>query len=135
MFKNSYSRAFSTAFDVYIELLYRVDRKLDVVLGVDKRSRLQRACPSCLFEVDYEEQLPYSMLLCVDGNDSLKRLRHLRRKPDGNVEETVVDVEREDRSCRESSLYLEDDFIDKYKYEVKRTTEKVRKHWIPGLSE
>ncbi|KAL5512070.1 hypothetical protein ACEPAG_3591 [Sanghuangporus baumii] len=40
LFKSFYLTSFSNAFDVYAELLYRIDKKLDVVLQFDKKSKL-----------------------------------------------------------------------------------------------
>ncbi|KAL5508706.1 hypothetical protein ACEPAG_4791 [Sanghuangporus baumii] len=120
LFKRFYSAAFTRAFDVYVELLYRIDKRLDVVLRTTKKSKLQKTCPSCLFKTDFEEQLPYSLLVCVDGNDSLKRLRQLRSTFNNDAEETVVDLELDDRNYRELVLYVEEDVVDRYKHEVKK---------------
>ncbi|KAL5514583.1 hypothetical protein ACEPAG_1899 [Sanghuangporus baumii] len=120
LFKRFYLAAFTRAFDVYVELLYRIDKRLDVVLRTTKKSKLQKTCPSCLFKTDFEEQLPYSLLVCVDGNDSLKRLRQLRSTFNNDAEETVVDLELDDRNYRESVLYIEEDVVDRYKHEVKK---------------
>ncbi|KAL5512069.1 hypothetical protein ACEPAG_3590 [Sanghuangporus baumii] len=65
------------------------------------------------------------MLICVDGNDSLKRLRQLRTTYNEDGEKTAVDIEVEDRSYRESALYIEDDLVDRYKYEVKKNHAKA----------
>lgn len=78
-----------------------------------------------MLKTDFEEELPFSMLICVDGNDSLKRLRQLRSVQTDDESKTIVDVELDDREYRESALYLEEAVVEKYKDEVKRRGSKV----------
>ncbi|KAJ7596489.1 hypothetical protein C8J56DRAFT_772419, partial [Mycena floridula] len=71
---------FSISFDIYLDVLRRTRQRVAVALdrhGPDWR--LANACPSCLYELEGEKELKYSMFFTMDGNDSLKRM-HRREK-------------------------------------------------------
>ncbi|KAJ7600188.1 hypothetical protein C8J56DRAFT_767981 [Mycena floridula] len=71
---------FSIALDVYLDVLRRVRQRVAAALNRDAPNwRLANACPCCLYELEGEPELKYSMFFTMDGNDSLKRMhRHDR---------------------------------------------------------
>ncbi|KAJ7578621.1 hypothetical protein C8J56DRAFT_1111628, partial [Mycena floridula] len=71
---------FSIAYDLYLDVLRLVRKRVAIALdrnGADWR--LANACPCCLYELENEPQLEYSMFFSMDGNDSLKRLHRRER--------------------------------------------------------
>ncbi|KAI5991218.1 hypothetical protein EDD15DRAFT_2388647 [Pisolithus albus] len=64
----------SNAFDAYLDILDRVDRRLQHELGWDGPNwRLQNECPTCFYKLQNEPELDFSWLVSIDGNNSLKR--------------------------------------------------------------
>ena len=64
---------FSIAYDVYLELLRHVTARADAALGHDAPNwDLLNACAPCMYRLEGEPQLKYSMLVTMDGNQSLK---------------------------------------------------------------
>ncbi|KAJ7073352.1 hypothetical protein B0H15DRAFT_806803 [Mycena belliarum] len=65
---------FTVAFDVYLAILARVERRVLAALSRDTPDwRLRNACPACLYKLEGEEALEIHMLATIDGNNSLKR--------------------------------------------------------------
>ncbi|KAJ7094070.1 hypothetical protein B0H15DRAFT_921826 [Mycena belliarum] len=65
---------FTVAFDVYLAILARVERRVLAALSRDTPDwRLRNACPACLYKLEGEEALEIPMLATIDGNNSLKR--------------------------------------------------------------
>lgn len=63
-----------TSFDAYLDICRRVDQQLNEALGYDSSGRLSRACPACFKRVPGEPELDFSVLVSIDGNNSLKRI-------------------------------------------------------------
>ncbi|KAJ7807195.1 hypothetical protein B0H14DRAFT_2381496 [Mycena olivaceomarginata] len=65
---------FSVAFDVYLAVRARVDKRVHVALGRDTPDwRLKNACPACLYKLEGEPHLKFPLLCTFDGNNSLSR--------------------------------------------------------------
>ncbi|KAJ6469111.1 hypothetical protein DFH09DRAFT_1254063 [Mycena vulgaris] len=64
---------FSIAYDLYLDLRRRTDERVVHALGRDTSWRLNHACPACMYKLEGEDQLIFSILTTMDGNDSLKR--------------------------------------------------------------
>lgn len=63
------------AFDVYLEICRRVDNKLNERLGYDdSQARLVQQCPPCFFKLKGEPEIDFSVMVTMDGNNSLKRI-------------------------------------------------------------
>ncbi|KAJ7612125.1 hypothetical protein FB45DRAFT_1037051 [Roridomyces roridus] len=74
---------FSIAFDLYLDLRRRTETQVLRSLGRDSPAwRMKNCCPACTYKLEGEDQLIFSMLVTMDGNDSLKRV--LRRGPDAD---------------------------------------------------
>lgn len=116
------------SFDAYLEICRRVNQKLDDALGYDSSNRLQRVCPACFNRVPGEEEQEFSVLLSIDGNNSLKRISSTIRG-----KEELSDS----RSIR-SNRWLASDEVDQFKDEVLNTVKlpciHIRHfHLTPGL--
>ncbi|THU99996.1 hypothetical protein K435DRAFT_794455 [Dendrothele bispora CBS 962.96] len=61
-------------------------RVLNALGRGDRDWRLSNTCPACEYHLEGEDKLKFSMMFCMDGNDSLKRMG---RKSDGIDEEGI----------------------------------------------
>ncbi|KAI6130600.1 hypothetical protein EV401DRAFT_2066179 [Pisolithus croceorrhizus] len=103
------------AFDVYLEILHRVDQKIQAALNHNTREwRLRNECPACFYRIEDEPKLPFDWLVSIDGNNSLKRW-------DPAAYGTVP---RADHRTARSSYWLSNEEVDKFKYEVKAKQER-----------
>ena len=74
------------AYDVYLEICHRVDGQINKALNYDSSNHLARQCPACFSRVPDENKNdtgPFSVLVSMDGNNSLKRIHSAAR---GHVE-------------------------------------------------
>ncbi|KAH9834663.1 uncharacterized protein C8Q71DRAFT_873190 [Rhodofomes roseus] len=103
---------FSIAYDLYLEILHHVDSRVDSVLGRDATDwPMLNACASCLYRLLDEPSLKYSILVAMDGNQSLK---------------LVDDVFRAGKTLRDdhvglSRLWLTTEEVNRWKDEVPRS--------------
>ncbi|KAJ7575456.1 hypothetical protein C8J56DRAFT_1063400 [Mycena floridula] len=82
-FQHYLATQFSLAFDIYLEVLSRTRQRVAVTL--DRHGPnwyLVNACPACLYELEDEEHLKYSMFFTMDSNNSLKRMHWHERFTD-----------------------------------------------------
>ena len=64
---------FSHAFDAYLEIVHRVNQRIQVVLNHDTQEwRLRNECPACFYHLENEPSLSLDCLVSIDRNDSLK---------------------------------------------------------------
>ncbi|KAH8108225.1 hypothetical protein DFH11DRAFT_1517256, partial [Phellopilus nigrolimitatus] len=113
-YNRSMRRAFSSAYDVYIEIVHTINNRLDELLHKTTISKYQDTCPACVYRVAGEPHLKFSMLTCMDGNESMKRVRRTRTLD----EDVTVCVERPDGRGRGSHMFLEADEVDIFEDEV-----------------
>ena len=72
---HSYLRnQFTIAYDIYMDICERVSKQIHVELGYDSASRLSRLCPPCFSPAPGEEKMEFSVLVSMDGNNSLKQI-------------------------------------------------------------
>lgn len=70
----------SICYDLYLQILQTVDSRVNKALGRDAPDwRLKNCCPACTYKLEGEAKMIYSILIPVDGNNSLKRV--LRKEP------------------------------------------------------
>ncbi|KAF8217890.1 hypothetical protein K438DRAFT_1901005 [Mycena galopus ATCC 62051] len=107
---------FSIAYDLYLELCRQTDALVNSALGWDALNwRLKHTCPGCMYKLEGEDALIFSILTTMDGNDSLKRvLRH--SKTDGLEEEPTLgpSKERDDPRDGGEDYFLSRDRVDKW---------------------
>ncbi|KAJ6487325.1 hypothetical protein DFH09DRAFT_948590 [Mycena vulgaris] len=74
-FKPYRAQQLSIAYDLYLAILGKVKARVDRELGRDAPDwRMKNCCPSCTYKLEGEQELIFSMLVAMDGNDSLKRV-------------------------------------------------------------
>ncbi|KAF8327310.1 hypothetical protein F5887DRAFT_1083856 [Amanita rubescens] len=75
-YKPYYTVVFSICVDLYLDILERVRIKVLEVLQRNRPLwRVKNTCPACSYKLHGEEDLRFKMLVAMDGNNSLKRLR------------------------------------------------------------
>ncbi|KAK7437700.1 hypothetical protein VKT23_018416 [Stygiomarasmius scandens] len=109
---------FSICFDLYLSILNRTKSVVRKSLGHDGSNwRLENACPACLYKVAGEKQLKFSLMGCMDGGDSLKRVarRALGVDEEGNmVSGTGPSQERQDSRIGGGDYYLTREEVDRW---------------------
>ncbi|KAF8180065.1 hypothetical protein K438DRAFT_1977033 [Mycena galopus ATCC 62051] len=107
---------FSIAYDLYLEIRRQTDARVNAALGRDTPNwRLKHTCPACMYKLEGEDTLIFSILTTMDGNDSLKRvLRHA--KTDGSEQEPTLgpSKEREDSRDGGEDYFLTHEQVDKW---------------------
>ncbi|EIW78051.1 hypothetical protein CONPUDRAFT_61867, partial [Coniophora puteana RWD-64-598 SS2] len=82
------TRQFTIAFDVYQQILAEVKVRVQAALQRDSPDwRLKHACPACTYKLEDEDELQFSMLYTMDGNDSLKRYHRRASQDDDELED------------------------------------------------
>ncbi|KAI0259614.1 hypothetical protein BC834DRAFT_833181, partial [Gloeopeniophorella convolvens] len=100
---------FSEAFDIYLEILHRVDLRVNTVLKRDTSDwRLRNTCPACFYKLKDEPLLQFSFLCEMDGNNSLKRVDMSNRGQ----------IERPDTRTFRTDYWLTPQQVDVFKDEV-----------------
>ncbi|EPS93139.1 hypothetical protein FOMPIDRAFT_1033828 [Fomitopsis schrenkii] len=102
-------RQFSEAYDAYLEIEYRIDNLVASALGRDTPNwRMLNACAPCLHKLTDEPPLKYSLLVAMDGNQSLKLVDETFRH--GSV--------RQDGRTARTDIWLSHAEVDRFKDEV-----------------
>ncbi|KAJ6487579.1 hypothetical protein C8R45DRAFT_827790 [Mycena sanguinolenta] len=107
---------FSVAYDVYLELRQEADKLVNAALGRDTPNwRMKHTCPACMYKLEGEDELIFSMLTTMDGNDSLKRVLR-RSKTDGSEDEPTLgpSIEREDSRDGGEGYFLTREQVDRW---------------------
>ncbi|KAG2120042.1 hypothetical protein DEU56DRAFT_928749 [Suillus clintonianus] len=100
----------SAAFDIYLQILQRIDQRLRTALKRDTPNwRLLNACPACFYKLEDEPDLPFDWLVTMDGNNSLKRW-------DSTIYGTNA---RLDSRKVQSDIWIDPDTVDKFNGEVR----------------
>ncbi|PPQ80089.1 hypothetical protein CVT24_006543 [Panaeolus cyanescens] len=113
-YRSYISRQFGICYDTYLDILNGVENKVQEALGRnDPMWRLKHACVPCTYKLQNEEKLKFSMLVTMDGNDSLKRL--IKRETDGLEGEGMGEsMERNDPRTVHGDYYLSREEVDKW---------------------
>lgn len=112
--RSYHAEQLSIAYDLYLQILGQVSQRTAAVLGRESADwRLKNACPSCTYRLQDEPQLRFSMLACMDGNESAWRLA--RRKQDENEEGKLGPVnERTDSRTVDNGYWLSRETVDRW---------------------
>jgi hypothetical protein len=123
-FKQNYAVVFSTCYDVYLEILEKNRGAVMKVLHRDDTSwRLKNTCPACSYKLQGEKKLVFEMLITMDGNNSLKRLRRdltVQQATSGDATQPTPGTsgdstrERPDPRSMPGNYYLTRDEVDKW---------------------
>ncbi|KAI0043338.1 hypothetical protein FA95DRAFT_1584139 [Auriscalpium vulgare] len=105
------------AFDVYLDVLDSVTRRVRAALGRDTPNwRMLNTCPACFYTLEDEPQLTFSFMCEMDGNNSLKRTEASVRNQ----------VERIDTRRARTDYWLSPESVDVFKDEVKGPLDQVK---------
>ncbi|KAF9470952.1 hypothetical protein BDN70DRAFT_909448 [Pholiota conissans] len=110
-YKNHYAEQFSSGYDCYLEILRNVECRCQAALKRDDpRWKQQNVCPPCLYRIEDEPTMKFSMLVSMDGNNSLKLV-------DSTFKAGTV---RDDDRKLDSFRWISAEDVDIFKDEVKR---------------
>ncbi|KAG1844376.1 hypothetical protein F4604DRAFT_1884456 [Suillus subluteus] len=113
------SRQFSIVFDVYLQVQRSVAAMVAESLQRNSPDwRLKHACPMCRYELSDEEQLTFSTLYAMDGNNSVEM------NPDGD-ESLRPSSELPTGQQLTSDRYLSHAFVDQFAWDSAHTTTAV----------
>ncbi|EKM49192.1 uncharacterized protein PHACADRAFT_107264 [Phanerochaete carnosa HHB-10118-sp] len=100
---------FADTFEVYVRVIRDVERRIHALLGWDTPDwRPLNACRACCYKVKGEPPLRFSRIICLDGNNSLKRVATTTGRTAGDT-----------RSLDDASYYLPRNFVDQFSREVR----------------
>ena len=116
-------KQFSICFDVYLSIHNRVDQRIQIALKRNNPGwRLRHACPACTHKLTGEAELLFSILVTMDGNDSLKRVQ--RRKPapidpgDGSAPVVGLPNEHMDERTVGVGYYINREQVDRWSRDI-----------------
>ncbi|KAG9123416.1 hypothetical protein FRC07_014972 [Ceratobasidium sp. 392] len=99
-YENYFRAQLTAALDVYLMIEHEVKQRLAVAMGRDDPDwRIKHACMACTYTLENEPPLQYTLLVTMDGNDSLKR---------------ISEAATADHRRYASSYYLTPEEVDKY---------------------
>lgn len=109
------------AFDVYLEILRRVNSRVQKALKRDtpNHNRLH-VCPPCMYQIDNEPSLKYSLLVATDGNQSLKLVDSAFRAGDLRPNDQTL----------ETDMWLTPEEVDVFKDEVKNAKTRAKSNQV-----
>ncbi|KAJ7705953.1 hypothetical protein B0H16DRAFT_1746965 [Mycena metata] len=125
---------FTVAFDIYLAILAAVNKCVQAALGRDTPDwHLKNACPSCMYKLEGEAEIPLPFLATIDGNNSLKRFwrREKAVDADGNIA-PGASRERLDTRVPAGDYYLSREEVDKWS---KEGLEDLMRDFVPGSEE
>ncbi|KAF7785028.1 hypothetical protein Agabi119p4_1193 [Agaricus bisporus var. burnettii] len=112
------STQFSICYDLFLQVRNTIASKVQQYLGRDSPDwRLKNACPACTYRLKEEDSMVYTMLVTMDGNDSLKRVirKNVYENPDNeDGEATTVVTETLDTRRVVGDYYLDRETVDRW---------------------
>lgn len=104
---------------MYLSIRNRVDQRIQTALKRnDSGWRLRHACPACTHKLTGEPELVFSMLVTMDGNDSLKRVQRRTPAPidpgDGDAAVVGSPNERMDERTVGVGYYITREQVDRW---------------------
>ncbi|PCH34935.1 hypothetical protein WOLCODRAFT_111004 [Wolfiporia cocos MD-104 SS10] len=103
---------FSVAYDVYMDILHGVDRLIATALDRNTPNWcMLNACAPCLYYLDDEPLLKYSLLATMDGNQLLKLVDDQFRS--GHL--------RDDGRSARTGIWILPEEVDRFKNEVRQS--------------
>jgi hypothetical protein len=99
------SEQFSIAYDIYLEIVYLIDKKLKSALGRDTPNwHLVNCCPACFYQLLDEPELLFAFLCEMDANNSLRRTNAFVRQQ----------IDRQDTRTTRSDLWISPEEVDRF---------------------
>ncbi|KDQ58311.1 hypothetical protein JAAARDRAFT_89630, partial [Jaapia argillacea MUCL 33604] len=109
-FRTKYRTMLADAFETYLLILRMVDEQVQQALGQDTPNwRALNACPPCGYELEGEPKMTFPRMICIDRNNSLKRMAQHPDHMTGDL-----------RTFNHGDYFLPRDFVDKFADEVKQ---------------
>lgn len=109
-YRRRYRTALSNAFEIYLAIQREVKRRVDVALGRDSPDwRVLNSCPPCAYALSGEPPQRWARVLCLDGNNSLKRLKA----------SALSKQEGDTRVFEASDYFLPRSYVDRFAHEVR----------------
>ncbi|KAG9122891.1 hypothetical protein FRC07_000534 [Ceratobasidium sp. 392] len=115
-YKNYFRAQLTAALDAYLMIEHEVKHRLAVAMGRDDPNwRIKHACMACTYTLENEPPLEYSILVTMDGNDSLKRISeaamadHRRYTSSYYLTPEEVDIYAKDEPRRRGKNQAEDE--------------------------
>ena len=106
----------TNAYDCYLEIMRDVAQRVDVTLNRNgPHWKQQNVCPPCLYKMVGELPLRFSLLACMDGNNSLKLVDSTFRSG----------VPRSDDRLSASTWWVTPEQVDRFKDEVQNSRNAV----------
>ncbi|KAI0652680.1 hypothetical protein C8Q79DRAFT_997654 [Trametes meyenii] len=110
-YQRRYRTALSDCFDIYLSILLGIEKRVDAALKCDSPDwRVMHSCPACCYKVEGKTPLKFDRLLCMDGNNSLKRVAKFGDREVSDMREFTA-----------SDYFLLNTFVDRFKNEVQET--------------
>ena len=108
---------------MYLSIRNRVDQRIQTALKRnDPGWRLRHACPACTHKLTGEPELVFSMLVTMDGNDSLKRVQRRTPAPidpgDGDAAVVGSPNERMDEKTAGIGYYITQEQVDRWNRDI-----------------
>ena len=77
---------------------------------------VKNACVPCTYRLKDEPPLKFSMLIAIDGNNSLKRVERVKRERDENSRVIGCEnIERDEGKEFDDEMYISEEVVDQYK--------------------
>lgn len=108
---------FGIAYDVYLDILHHVDKQVKEVLGQTSPDwRLLNSCPACEYKLQDEPTLPFSKLIAIDGNNSLRHIDPSQTKSSFSLPDSCIHM---------SDVWLTPGEVNQFQYEVQARPKKL----------
>ncbi|KAI0349439.1 hypothetical protein OH77DRAFT_1507473 [Trametes cingulata] len=107
-YRRFYRTLIADAFDIYISILRNVECQVMQELGRDSPDwRALNGCPPCTYRLSDEDLPVFDRIICLDGNNSLKRMAPTGGRANG------------DPRVFDSDYILPREFVNQFAHEVK----------------
>ncbi|KAJ7239447.1 hypothetical protein C8J57DRAFT_1528105 [Mycena rebaudengoi] len=114
--RSTLAEQLSTVYDAFLEVLWQVDSRVHTALGHDATWFTKNICPPCLYKTENEDQLKFSFLSAMDGNNSLKLFDSALHSGDVRPDDRILT----------SFRWLTPAQVDVFKDEVMNSQKKAR---------
>ncbi|KAF7791531.1 hypothetical protein EIP86_002547 [Pleurotus ostreatoroseus] len=108
-YKRSVREVFADTFEIYLRIVHLVDRRVYKVLGWEGSDwRIKCSCRACCYKLENEPELEISRIVCMDGNNSLKRMKVDQNRKVGDS-----------RVMEDCDYFLSPEYVDRFANEVR----------------